>query len=79
VTRIGPALAVDCPDRAGAHVNDAEWEVTESGGDLFISSAGPRAYRVSRAPLGIRGTVSAGPCRCGRTGQRITVSPSQGV
>jgi hypothetical protein len=79
VTRIGPALAVECPHRAGAHVNDAEWTVAESGGDLFISSAGPRAHRVSRAALCIHGTVSAGPCRCGRTGQRVTVGPSQGA
>jgi hypothetical protein len=79
VTRIGPALAVECPDRAGAHLNGAEWIVTEEDGRLFITSAGSRAHRASRAALGIRGSVSAGPCGCGRTGQRVTVSPSQGV
>src|SRR5271167_1289469 len=42
VTRVGPAIAVECPYRAGAHVNGAEWILTERGGELFISTAGPR-------------------------------------
>jgi len=74
LARVGPALAVECPYRSGAHVNGAEWTLAERGGELSISTAGPRAHQVSRAPLGLRGTLADGPCGCGRAGQRVTVS-----
>ena len=74
VTRVGPAIAVECPYRCGAHVNGAEWALAERGGELFITTAGPRAHQVSQAPLGLRGTLTDGPCGCGRAGQRVTVS-----
>ena len=74
VTRVGPALAVECPHRSGAHVNGAEWTLAERGGELFISTAGPRAHQVSQAALGLRGTLTDGPCGCGRAGQRVTIT-----
>jgi hypothetical protein len=74
LARVGPVLAVECPYRSGAHVNGAEWTLAERGGELSISTAGPRAHQVSRAPLGLRGTLADGPCGCGRAGQRVTVS-----
>lgn len=73
-TRVGPAIAVECPHRSGAHLNSAEWTLTERGGELFISTAGPRAHQVSQAALGLRGTLTAGPCGCGRAGQRVTIT-----
>jgi len=73
VTRLGPAIAVECPHRCGAHLNGAEWTLAERGGELFISTAGPRAHQVSEAALGLRGTLTEGPCACGRGGQRVTV------
>jgi hypothetical protein len=74
VTRLGPAIAVECTHRAGAHVDGAEWALTERGGELFISTAGPRAYQVNEAATGLHGTVTAGPCACGRAGQRVFVT-----
>jgi hypothetical protein len=74
VSRVGPALVVECPHRTGAHLNGAEWTLAERGGELFISTAGPRAYQVSQAATGLRGTVTAGPCACGRAGQRVTIT-----
>ncbi len=74
VARLGPAIAVECPHRRGAHLNGAEWTLAERGGELYISTAGPRAHRVSEAALGLRGTLTDGPCACGRAGQRVTVS-----
>jgi hypothetical protein len=73
VTRVGPAIAVECPHRSGAHLNGAEWTLAERSGELLISTAGPRAYQVTGVALGIRGAVSDGPCGCGRTGQRVTI------
>jgi hypothetical protein len=74
VTRVGPALAVECPHRGGAHLNGAEWTLAERAGELFISTAGPRTHQVSQAALGLRGTLAQGPCGCGRAGQRVTIS-----
>ena len=74
VTRVGPGLAVECPHRGGAHLNGAEWTLAERAGELFISTAGPRAHQVNQAPLGLRGTLTQGPCGCGRAGQRVTIS-----
>ncbi len=74
VTRVGPAIAVECPHRSGAHLNSAEWTLAEHGGELFISTAGPRAYQVSEAALDLAGTLTAGRCACGRTGQRVTIA-----
>src|SRR5271169_3100396 len=74
VTRVGPALAVECPYRSGAHINGAEWVLGERGGELFISTVGPRAHRVSEAALGLRGMLTDGPCGCGRAGQRVTIA-----
>ncbi len=74
VARLGPAIAMECPQHAGAHVNGNEWTLAERGGDLFISTAGPRAHQVSEAALGLRGALTDGPCGCGRTGQRVTIS-----
>ena len=72
--RVGPAIAVECPQRSGAHINDAEWTVTERGGELFVSTAGPRAHRVTGAATGLAGSITAGPCGCGRDGQRVTIA-----
>ena len=58
----------------GAHINDAEWTLTERGGELFISTAGPRAHQVTQATTGLAGSVTAGPCHCGRDGQRVTIA-----
>jgi hypothetical protein len=74
VTRLGPAIAVECTHRAGAHVDGAAWALTERAGELFISTAGPRAHQVSEAATGLHGTVTEGPCACGRAGQRVFVT-----
>jgi hypothetical protein len=74
VTRLGPAIAVECRHRSGAHVNGAEWTLAERSGELFLSTAGPRAHQVSEAALGLRGTLTDGPCACGRAGQRVAIT-----
>jgi len=74
VTRVGPAVAVECPYRSGAHLNGAEWTLAQRGGELFISTAGPRAHQVNQAPLGLRGMLADGSCGCGRVGQRVTIT-----
>ena len=79
VTRVGPALAVDCPAGAGGHVNGAEWKVEASGRDLRLTTVGPRAHQLEHARVGVRGSVELDPCQCGRTDPRVQVSPTRGV
>jgi hypothetical protein len=74
LTRLGPAIAVECPHRRGAHLNGAEWTAAERGGELVISTAGPRAHQVTQAPTGLAGNITTGPCACGRSGQRVTLT-----
>jgi hypothetical protein len=74
LTRVGPAIAVECPQRSGAHINDDEWTLTERGGELLISTAGPRAHQVTDAATGLTGSITTGPCTCGRDGQRVTIA-----
>jgi hypothetical protein len=74
VARVGPAIAMECPHRTGAHINGAEWALTERDGELFISTAGPREHQVTEAATGVAGSITAGPCACGRDGQRVTIT-----
>ena len=78
VSRVGPALAVECPHRTGAHVNGAEWTLAERGGELFLSTTGPRAHQVIEAATGLHGTITEGGCGCGRTGQRVSIPEGEG-
>jgi hypothetical protein len=79
VTRVGPALAVECPAGDGAHVNGAEWAVEADGADLLLTTVGPRAHQLDRQHVGVTGRVSVEPCPCGRTDPRVHVSPDRGV
>jgi hypothetical protein len=79
VTRLGPALAVECPLRSGAHVNGAEWTVTDDEGQLRITTAGPRAFQTQAAATGVSGSVDRSPCLCGRTDPRVTVDPEHAL
>lgn len=74
MTFAGPALTLECPERAGAHVDGAEWSVGSAGGELVLSTAGPRAFQVSGEALGIAGTVETGTCGCGSTDPRIRLA-----
>ena len=71
VAFLGPALALECPERSGAHVNGAEWLVEEAEDGLRVSTVGPRAYQAQRQPVGVRGRVVTGQCECGSLDPRI--------
>jgi hypothetical protein len=79
VTRVGPALAVECPAADGAHLNGAEWAVEADGDDLLLTTVGSRAHQIRRQRVGVTGRVSVEPCACGRTDPRVHVSPDRGV
>jgi hypothetical protein len=68
---LGPALALECPERSGAHVNAAEWRVGDRDGELFIAAGERRASALARTPLGVRGRVVTGTCGCGSEDPRV--------
>jgi hypothetical protein len=70
VAFLGPALAVECPQRAGAHLNGSEWQVEEAGGSLYLTTVGARDYKARRVPVGA-GTVAVDRCACGSPDPRV--------
>ena len=74
IALLGPALALECPQRAGAHVNGAEWLVEETGDGLFLSTVAERAHQARRVPLAIAGSVIPGPCPCGSPDPRVRLA-----
>jgi hypothetical protein len=77
---LGPALAIECGLRQGAHVNAAEWTVGQQDGALWIAAARGRCKELGRTVLAVRGTVVSEPCACGSADPRVLfeVDPSAG-
>jgi hypothetical protein len=57
--RLGPALAMGVPGRAGVLVNAREWHIEVDNGQLLVSNVAERATRFTRYPTGTRGSVIA--------------------
>lgn len=68
---LGPAVAAECPDGAGAHVDAAVWQVRADDGEILLSSAAPRAHTVTDLATGTRGEVATGRCGCGSDDPRV--------
>ncbi|MEE1762844.1 hypothetical protein [Streptomyces sp. SP18BB07] len=71
---VGPALALECSARSGAHVNAAEWRVGERDGELSVAAGEGRASPLPETPLGIAGRVVTGRCACGSEDPRVLFS-----
>ncbi|MDH6622855.1 hypothetical protein M2271_000642 [Streptomyces sp. LBL] len=71
ISAVGPALALECPERAGAHVNAAEWRVGERDGQLFLAAGEARTSPLPETPLGIAGRAITGRCGCGSEDPRV--------
>ncbi|NEA63313.1 hypothetical protein [Streptomyces sp. SID12488] len=74
ISTVGPALALECPERAGAHVNAAEWRVGERDGQLSVAAGEGRGSPLPETPLGIAGRVVAGRCGCGSADPRVLLA-----
>jgi hypothetical protein len=68
---LGPALALECAARRGAHVNAAEWRIGARDGELYVAAGPERTGRLAETPLGVRGTVETGRCPCGGEDPRV--------
>jgi hypothetical protein len=79
VTRVGPALAVECAPGWGAHLNACEWSVAECDGELLLSTVGPRVNQLDHARVAVRGTIRSDTCPCGSDDPRVDVDPARSV
>jgi hypothetical protein len=68
---LGPAIAVECNARAGAHVDADEWSVEEDGGVILVSARNSRAATVDRLRTDVEGEIVIEECACGRTDPRV--------
>jgi hypothetical protein len=72
ISFLGPALAIECREMRGAHINAAEWSVGESDGAIWLApAAAGRCDGLGRTVLPVRGTVDAAPCACGCADPRV--------
>ncbi|MDQ1425778.1 MAG: hypothetical protein QOD72_3276 [Acidimicrobiaceae bacterium] len=69
---LGPAVAVECRLRAGAHLNADSWTPSVTDGGLVVESV--RDGR--RVATEMRGFVLRDPCACGRPDPRIFLDRS---
>jgi len=69
--RLGPALAIECLERDGAHVNPAEWRVEERDGRLVVAPAGERAPGFGEVVHDEPGRLLTGLCGCGSDDPRV--------
>jgi hypothetical protein len=70
---LGPAIALSCPARAGAHVNASEWAVTSTDGELQVSTVGDRAHHLARFPTALAGRIVTEACSCESRDPRVLI------
>jgi hypothetical protein len=68
---VGPAVALECPQRAGAHLDPAEWRLDDGPHGATLRTVGDRAHLAGGVP--VAGTIEAARCPCGLPGQRLKV------
>jgi len=71
---VGPAIALECSARAGAHFDHFEWLLEAEGGEILVTSRLERAQAFSRVRSGVRGRIEHGTCACGNPDPRIVLT-----
>lgn len=70
---IGPALAMECVDGSGLHVDSGEWLVEMEGGEVLLTSRLARSTPFRRYRTGVSGSLSDAPCACGNADLKIVL------
>jgi hypothetical protein len=68
---VGPAMAFECVEGAGAHIDRLEWHVGEEDGHVTLTSRLPRAMDFHKWRSDVRAIVDHGICRCGSADPRL--------
>ena len=70
---LGPAFALECHAKSGAHIDRFEWDVEEDEGEILLTSRLERSEPFQRLRTGQRGRVMRGVCACGNADPRIVL------
>ncbi|WP_433461894.1 hypothetical protein [Spirillospora sp. CA-128828] len=74
IAPLGPALAIECAERSGAHVNRSEWHVSERDGVLAVAAVREkRGTGLDEIVLDTRGRVLTERCGCGSDDPRVVL------
>lgn len=68
---IGPALAMECSQGCGLHVDVEEWLLDQQGGEIVATHRLGRQPALIRQKTGVSGTIDSGVCRCGSASPRV--------
>lgn len=72
---LGPAVAVECPERAGAHLDPRAWTLSASGERIEVRPAQGRGLSIAPV-IGERpGRIVEGRCGCGSDDPRVILQP----
>jgi hypothetical protein len=68
---IGPALAMECSQGCGLHIDAEEWTLDREGGQIVVTHRLGRQPALVRQKTGISGSIDNGVCRCGSASPRV--------
>jgi len=68
---LGPAVAMECGRKRGAHIDRFEWQVDVVDGEIVLTSMNRRAESFSKFRTGVKGRVEFDVCDCGNIDPRI--------
>lgn len=68
---LGPAFAMECAAKSGAHVDAHEWKVEAIDGEIVLTSLLERTETFTRLHTGLRGRIVEGVCACGSADPRV--------
>lgn len=71
IAEVGPALAMECSQAAGAHIDRFEWDVQEDNGEVVLTSRLDRSIGFEHYRTGIKAKVVHSACKCGNADPRI--------
>jgi hypothetical protein len=68
---VGPALAMECSQGCGLHVDAEEWALEQEGGEIALSHRLGRNPPLVKQKSGVRGGIDCSVCRCGNASPRV--------
>jgi hypothetical protein len=71
VAEVGPALALECSEGQGLHIDSNEWDLQEAEGAILLTSRLLRSANFYRHPVLVEARLVSQPCGCGNGDLRI--------
>lgn len=68
---LGPAVAMECREACGLHVDGEEWDLQVQDGEVLVSSRLGREPALQSQRTGVSGSLEEGICACGNADPRF--------